>query len=124
MTVIIFAVVSLSKSLPLVCSFQNNNWIVVRNQYTCFNPVITSEVNLTNGLNITGVHLSGKNYVDVRGFYALNWPQLSRIPNGITVFFPHLLAFRWLNGYRAQTSSLTILNLFLICRNSGSIIPN
>lgn len=97
--VVIFAVVSLTSGVTLRCTFMGITWSVVERQYTCINPVITSDGILTHVLDITGEHRTGKSNADVKGFMiSSSYLSFNRFPEGIGNYFLNLLSFQWVNG--------------------------
>lgn len=99
MIVIVLAVVANVYCLTVQCNFQNSNWVQIGIKYSCGNPIITADGNLTHVLKVTGTHMSRRNNSDVRAFNASRYlPQVISIPMGIEDFFPNLLHFGWQNG--------------------------
>lgn len=99
MIVLVLAVVVTAHCLTMQCNFQNSTWVQIGVQYSCRNPIITADGNLTYVFKVTGTHMSRRSNSDVRAFHASGYlPQLLRIPKGIDDFFPNLLHFGWQNG--------------------------
>lgn len=93
------AMISLVHCVTFICDFRSYSWSFIGDQYTCYQPYVISDGNLTHVLNITGPHLSGKSNADVRAFYPYtDLKQFKRIPKGVEKFFPDLLAFVWPYG--------------------------
>lgn len=106
MIVCVLAAVANTHCLTVQCNFQNTAWVQIGTQYTCRNPIINADGNLTHVLKVTGTHMSRRNNSDVKAFHASGYlPQLYRIPLSIEDFFPNLLHFGWQSGNITTVSS-------------------
>lgn len=84
----------------------------IGNQYFCWNPILTSDGNLTDVLSVTGEHLSDMSNADVKAFYVEDYSlHLDRIPRKLEEYFPSLIAFLWVHG-RLSTISVDDLKPF------------
>lgn len=103
---VFLAAVSIGHGVIFECNFITANWYIVDYQYTCYNPTIISDGNLTHVLNVTGNHPPGRNNSDVRAFFInANNHQFTLIPKGLERFFPALLAFGWERGRLSATAA-------------------
>lgn len=87
------------KSLILVsCYFSsisaltfNCVYVYNANMYTCF-PQISGISDSRSLINVTGLHVGGKNNTDVDAVYIDDYSDLDFVPQGMTNFFPNLVA--------------------------------
>lgn len=101
MLAVICAFVLCVNGLSLQCNF-----IMTTDHYSCFRAALNNDGNSTHIQNVTGNHLKPNNNADVKGFYSnSDQLQLSRLPQGFELFFPNLVAFRWMRGNLTSITS-------------------
>lgn len=93
-----FLMVASTNCLIFHCNYQNTTWSYsVGSVYTCDGIVINYD-NSSTVTEIQGRHYPEKSDADVKGFF-VNFDQVvHRIPKGIELFFPNLLALQWYYG--------------------------
>lgn len=105
MLAVICSAVSITNGISVECNFAYVLYPVIGNIYTCHNPLLTNDGNLTHVLAITGDHSKGKSDANIYGFALNKDPlQLTSLPGGISEIFPTLVALHWNN---ASISSIT-----------------
>lgn len=92
---ILLSAVTCAYGVEIECVFSNAAFGVLSEyRYACIGTITNAE-NPGTVTNITGDHLQGRNFSDVRGFDMRGDIHLSVIPGGIENFLPNLNAISW-----------------------------
>lgn len=100
-------IVPLISGVEIKCTYEMSDWAAAAGtKYSC-DAIVTSLDNPSAFTDVTGTHMAGKTNVDVKGF-GLNFQKtLTKIPDGIENFFPHLEGFVWHGGNLETIDSST-----------------
>jgi hypothetical protein len=98
--VMLVAIVSLTSTSAFVfdCRFLMFDWNFAGSRYTCDIRSITPSGSNTHVMGFTGSHLGGRNSSHVEGITINDERLLTQMPKGIEIYFPNLVALRWMRG--------------------------
>lgn len=110
-------IAAISSAVEIKCSYDTAFWDVGP-LYTCRGEVINPD-NQKTVTEISGTHMDGRNFADVKAFTICNQKSLTTIPRGLEMIFPNLEAFRWSHGIISEIdasafkkfSNLRVINL-------------
>lgn len=124
------AIVALTNSLNLKCTFKTTSWIDYGDFYTCSNPTFSPDGVSNDALRVIGTHWDGYSNADVKGFNMhSDQLQMKTVPKGIGKLFPNIAAFQWYNGSLTSIKSVDLefpdLQVLILSNNRiTSLEPN
>lgn len=121
-SLILLALVSSCYGTIFQCTYSVTTWPGYGTRYTC-EAQISSSANATALTGISGTHVPGNGLANVEVLNVASEKTLTKLPDGIEIYFPNLIGLRWNNGslLTISASVLKFPNLTFVAFNSNNL---